>query len=69
MFRVGEVNSAGRATSRRPTRRLIRRVYSLTDPSEVMRKETSELRIRNAYNIFWTNVFGTGLGASCNYST
>ena len=52
------MNSAGRAGSRRPTQTLTSHVYSLTDPSEVMRKEASELRTRNAYNILWTNVFG-----------
>ena len=50
------MNSASRSGSRRPTRRLTSRVYSLTNPSEVMRKETSEMRVRNAYKILWTNV-------------
>ena len=54
----GEVNSAGRAGSGRPTRTLTSRVYSLTDPTEVTRKETSELRTRNVYIILWTNVLG-----------
>jgi len=50
------VNSDGRAGTMRQTRTLTSRVYSLTVPREVLRKETSELRIRNAYNILWTNV-------------
>ena len=50
--------SAGRAGSRRPTRTLTSRVYSLTDPSEVMRKEPSEVRTTSPFNILWTNVLG-----------
>lgn len=52
----GEVNSACGAGSRRPTRTLTSRVYSLTDPREVMREETSVVRTKSVYNILWTNV-------------